>query len=400
MPRKEILMKLLFKLFIKNYEETDDPAVRNQYGNFSGIFGIFSNALLFLVKLILGLVTSSISITADAINNLCDAGSSVITIFGFKIAGKPADAKHPYGHARMEYVSGLIVSCLITAIGFDLLISSIQKIITPTETKFTVLSIVILVLSLAVKLFQGLVYRSAGKAINSTSLIASSTDSINDVISTSVVIIGAIIGITTDIMLDGWLGAAVALFVIYSGIKLIIETSDPLLGAAPDEELVNELSEKILSYDGVVGLHDLVVHNYGFGRCFASVHVEVPASTNVMTSHDTIDNIEFDVLAEMNIHLVIHLDPVETDNPKIDELKAVINTILQSKHPDITMHDFRVVFGDTHTNLIFDVNLPFEYETEDNFFCSELTKEIRKVDPNYNTVITVDRNYMNSRQKN
>ena len=393
-------MKLLFKLFIKNYEQTDDVVVRNKYGNFSGLFGIFSNAILFLVKIILGTLTSSISITADAINNLCDAGSSVITIFGFKIAGKPADAKHPYGHARMEYVSGLIVSCLITAIGFDLLIGSIEKIITPSETNYSVLTVIILVLSVLMKLFQGLVYRAAGKAINSTSLIASSADSINDVISTTVVIIGAIVGLTTSIQLDGWLGTAVALFVIYSGIKLIIETSDPLLGAAPDEELVSKLSEKILSYDGVIGIHDLVVHNYGFGRCFASVHAEVPASTNVMISHDTIDNIEFDVLEQMNIHLVIHLDPVETDNPRIDELKAVVKTILSSKDPDITMHDFGVVFGDTHTNLIFDVDLPFEYEVDDDEFCSELTKDIRKIDPSYNTVITVDRNYMNSRKKN
>lgn len=393
-------MKLLFKLFIKNYEDTSDPAVRNRYGKFSGLFGIASNLLLFLAKVILGTITSSISITADAVNNLCDAGSSIITMFGFKISGKPADAKHPYGHARMEYVSGLIVSCLITAIGFDLLIGSVEKIIAPSETKYSVLSIVILCVAVIVKLVQGLVYRAAGKAISSTSLIASSTDSINDVISTGVVIIGAIIGLTTNIMLDGWLGCAVALFVIYSGIKLIIETSDPLLGAAPDSELVEKLSKKIMSYDGVIGIHDLVVHNYGFGRCFASVHAEVPASTNVMISHDTIDNIEFDVLEEMNIHLVIHLDPVETDNPKIDELKAVVYAILTAKDPDITMHDFRVVFGDTHTNLIFDVELPFEYETEDDYFCSEITKEIRKVDPTYNTVITVDRNYMNSRKKN
>lgn len=393
-------MKFLFRLFIKNADETSDHAVRNAYGKFTGLFGIVSNAVLFIVKIILGTLTSSISITADAINNLCDAGSSVITMFGFKIAGKPADAKHPYGHARMEYISGLIVSCLITTIGLDLLISSIEKIIFSTETKYSLISIIILVISVFVKLFQGLVYRSAGKAISSTSLIASSTDSINDVISTTVVIIGAIIGLTTEIQLDGILGCAVALFVIYSGIKLIIETSDPLLGAAPDEELINKLSEKILSYDGVIGIHDLVVHNYGFGRCFASVHAEVPASTNVMISHDTIDNIEFDVLETMNIHLVIHLDPVETDNPKINELRAVIEIILKSKDPRITMHDFRVVFGDTHTNLIFDVNLPFDYETNDDFFCSEITKEIRKVDPTYNTVITVDRNYLNSRKKN
>lgn len=393
-------MKHLFRLFIRNADDTADPAVRNAYGNFTGIFGIISNAILFAVKLIIGIITSSISVTADAINNLCDAGSSVITIFGFKIAGKPADAKHPYGHARMEYISGLIVSCLITAIGFDLLLGSIEKIITPTETHYSLLSVIILSITVIMKLFQGLVYRSAGKAINSTSLIASSADSINDVISTIVVIIGSVIGLTTDIMLDGWLGSAVALFVIYSGIKLIIETSDPLLGAAPDEDLVNTLSEKLLSYDGVIGIHDLVVHNYGFGRCFASVHAEVPASTNVMISHDTIDNIEFDVLENMNIHLVIHLDPVETDNPKITDLKTAIQIILASKDPRITMHDFRVVFGESHTNLIFDVNLPFDYNTNDDFFCSEITKDIRKIDPTYNTVITVDRNYMNSRKKN
>ena len=393
-------MNALFKLFIRNASDTSDPTVRNAYGKFTGIFGIASNAFLFIVKVILGSLTKSISITADAINNLCDAGSSFITMFGFKIAGKPADSKHPYGHARMEYISGLIVSCLITAIGFDLLISSVEKIIFPSETKYSVVSIIILVATILVKLFQGFVYRSAGKRISSTSLIASSTDSINDVISTTVVIIGSIIGLTTDIMLDGWLGCAVALFVIYSGIKLIIETSDPLLGAAPDVSLVEELSNKILSYDGVIGIHDLVVHNYGFGKCFASVHAEVPSNVDVMISHDTIDNIEFDVLKNMNIHLVIHLDPVDTDNPKIAELKAVVQVILASKHPDISLHDFRAVFGETHTNLIFDVDLPFEYEEDDDVFCSEVTKEIRKVDPTYNTVITVDRNYINSRKTN
>lgn len=393
-------MNSLFKLFIKNADDTSDPAVRNAYGNFTGFFGIISNLILFAVKVILGVVTASISVTADAINNLCDAGSSIITVFGFKIAGKPADAKHPYGHARMEYISGLIVSCLITSIGFDLAISSVEKIITPTETKYSVLGIVILGITVLAKLFQGIVYRCAGKRIDSQALIASSTDSINDVISTVIVIIGSVIGLTTDLRVDGWLGCALALFVIYSGIKLIIETSDPLLGAAPDEELVNKLSEKILSYDGVIGIHDLVVHNYGFGRCFASVHAEVPAKTDILLSHDTIDNIEFEVLEQMNIHLVIHLDPIETDNSAVNDLRTAVQIILQHKDPRITMHDFRVVFGDTHTNLIFDINLPFEYEADDQEFCFEITKAIRKIDPTYNTVITVDRNYMNSRNKN
>ncbi|MBR6681937.1 MAG: cation transporter [Clostridia bacterium] len=390
---------MLFKLFIKDYENTDLPSVRNAYGKFTGIFGIISNIFLFAVKIILGTLTASISITADAINNLSDAGSSSITLFGFKIAGKPADAKHPYGHARMEYISGLIVSCIITSIGFDLFISSIERIITPVETSYSVVSIIILVLSIGVKLYQGIVYRTAGKRINSASLIAASTDSINDVISTSVVVVGSIIGLTTDINLDGWLGLAVALFVVYSGVKLIFETSDPLLGAAPDEELVAKLSEKILSYDGVIGIHDLVVHNYGFGRCFASVHAEVPAEKNILESHDTIDNIEFDVLKEMNVHLVIHLDPVETDNHELNVLKAAIQCIIESKDKDISMHDFRAVFGHTHTNIIFDVNVPFEFDIDDDELCNYITKEVKKLDPKYNTVITVDRSYMNYRHK-
>ncbi len=390
---------MLFKLFIKDCENTELPYVRNAYGKFAGIFGIISNIFLFSVKFILGLITSSISITADAVNNLSDAGSSSITLFGFKIAGKPADKKHPYGHARMEYISGLIVSCIITSIGIDLLISSVERIITPAETTYSVIGIVILALSVAVKLYQGLVYRAAGKKINSTSLIAASTDSINDVISTSVVIIGSIIGLVTDINLDGWLGCAVALFVVYSGVKLIIETSDPLLGAAPDEELVEKLTEKILSYDGVIGIHDLVVHNYGFGRCFASVHAEVPAKNDIIVSHDTIDNIEFDVFETMNIHLVIHLDPVETDNEELNLLKAAVQSIIKEKNDMISMHDFRVVFGNTHTNIIFDVDIPFELEINDDEFCNEITREIRKIDPSYNTVITVDRNYMNYRKK-
>lgn len=393
-------MNFLFKLFIKDSENTSDPAVRNGYGRFTGVFGIVTNAVLFAVKIILGTLTSSISITADAINNLCDAGSSFITLFGFKIAGKPADAKHPFGHARMEYLSGLIVSCLITAIGFDLLFGSVEKIIFPSETKYSVISIVILATTVVLKLFQGLVYRSAGKKICSTSLIASSADSINDVISTTVVIIGSIIGLTTDIMLDGWLGCAVALFVVYSGIKLIIETSDPLLGAAPDESLVNDLSQKILSYDGVIGIHDLVVHNYGFGKCFASAHAEVPASVNVMVSHDIIDNIEFDVLKSMNIHLVLHLDPIETDNAAVNELRVAASVIVASKGQGITMHDFRVVFGETHTNIIFDINVPFECDIPDDELCSMITKDIKTIDSRYNTVITVDRTYINSRSAN
>lgn len=391
---------MFFNMFIKNAANVDDPNVRLAYGKFTGIFGIVTNILLFITKVSLGLLTSSIAVIADAVNNLSDAGSSLITMLGFKIAGKPADEEHPFGHARMEYVSGLIVSCIISAIGIDLLISSVEKIFTPSETKYSVVGIIVLVATVVVKLLQGLVYRSAGKKINSQSLIASATDSINDVISTTVVIIGAIVGMLTSLSLDGYFGCAVAAFVIYSGIKLVIETTNPLLGEAPDEELILALNSKIMSYDGVLGIHDLMVHNYGFGKCFATAHAEVAADSDVVESHDLLDNIEYDVLREMNIHLVLHLDPVDNKTPEVLELKEYVKKKLLEMNSEVTLHDFRVVFGNTHTNVIFDVNLPFSYKVEDGEFTKQLTQKIRTNHPEVNTVITIDRVYMNSRQKN
>lgn len=391
---------MIFKYFIKNSEQTDNPEVRNAYGKFAGIFGILTNALLFAVKIILGLLSSSISIIADAINNLSDAGSSLITLFSFKIAGKPADAEHPYGHARMEYISGLIVSCIITAIGFDLFTSSFGRIITPAETHHTTLGIVILFISGLLKLLQSAVYRAAGKKINSPSLIASATDSRNDVVSTLVVILGSAVEIFAKINVDGWFGCAVALFVIYSGIRLILEMTDHLIGNAPSAEAVKALSDKILSYDGIIGIHDLMMHDYGFGRGFASVHAEVDASIDVLISHDLIDNIEYDVLNTMNITLVIHLDPVETNNEELNELRQKVNAIIKEINPSLSMHDFRRVKGPTHSNLIFDVAMPLDCQMDDKTLCQKITAKTREIDPTFNTVITVDRIYMNSRIKN
>ena len=294
---------LPYRLFVKNYQNTDDPAVRNAYGKTAGFFGIATNILLFVVKLVLGLLSGSIAVAADAVNNLTDAGSSLITMFGFRMSEKPADEKHPFGHARMESISGLIVSCLVTAIGLELLKSSIERIITPAETTYSVVSVVILGLTVLLKLYQWAVYRTGGKKIASEALLASAADSRGDVIATSVVVLGAIVGLYSDLHIDACLGCAVALYIIISGIKLVIETADPLVGTAPDPAFVSALSKKLLSYDGVLGIHDLAVHNYGYGRQFASVHVEVDAAVDVMISHDLVDNIEYAILREMGLHL-------------------------------------------------------------------------------------------------
>lgn len=385
---------LPFRLFVKNYRDTDDPAVRNAYGKTAGFFGIATNLLLFAVKLILGLLSGSISVAADAVNNLTDAASSLVTLFSFRLSGKPADERHPYGHARMEYVAALIVSCIVTAIGLELLKSSVERIISPEETRYSVAGTVILSLTALLKLYQWFVYRVAAKRIRSAALLASSADSINDVIATGVVVIGSVVGLLTDWYIDAFLGCGVAAYILVSGIRLIVQTTDPLLGTAPDPGLVKTISDRVLSYDGILGIHDLAVHNYGFGQCFASVHAEVDANVDVMTSHDLVDMIELDVLREMNLHLTIHMDPVVTDDPELAKLKEKVIELARVFHPEISVHDFRAVFGPSHTNLIFDVDLPFNYHTEDAAFAKALTAEIKKLDPRFNAVITVDRTYL------
>ncbi|MDF2632396.1 MAG: cation-efflux pump, partial [Caproiciproducens sp.] len=286
------MFNFIIKKFVKDYQNTDDIKVRERYGKFSGAVGIATNILLFLMKIITGFMFNSISITADAINNLSDSGSSIVTLVGFKMAGKPADQEHPYGHARIEYLSGLIVSFVILIIGFQLAQSSFGKILNPKDAEFSVIAIVVLIVSALIKVWQCLFYKTVGKIISSTTLTATAADSMNDVFSTLAVLAGILITYFTHFNLDGYMGLVVAVLIMVTGVRLIIDTSNPLLGMAPSKELVDEIYKKIMSYDGILGMHDLNVHNYGPMRRFASVHCEVPAGQDIMVSHDIIDNIE------------------------------------------------------------------------------------------------------------
>ena len=387
---------LLIKWFVKDHQNFLNFRVRERYGKFAGMVGIASNSLLFLIKIAVGMLFNSIAIIADAINNLSDSGSSLVTLLGFKISGKPADAEHPYGHARMEYLSGLTVSFLILFLGIQLIHSSVAKIIHPQTAKFSVVFVFALVVSILIKLWQYLFYQKVGKIIDSTTLIATSADSRNDILATSAVLAAAVISHLTGFNLDGYMGVAVAIFIMVSGVKLIMDTSNPLLGMAPTKELVDSIYQKILSYDHIIGLHDLTVHSYGAAQCFASVHCEVSAGQDIMESHDLIDNIERDFLKNDGIHLVIHLDPVVIDDPKTNQLKMVVEKLMGEIAPEISMHDFRVVWGVSHSNLIFDVVVPFDFRWSDAELVELIAKKIKGIDNNYRAVITVDHQYVPS----
>ncbi len=388
------MTELLLKMFVKDHKNTSNTRVREAYGKLAGAAGIVTNLILFALKIIVGTLSGSISITADAVNNLSDSGSSIVTLIGFKISGKPADARHPYGHARMEYVSGLIVSIIIMFLGLELIQDSIRKIIYPQAGRFSWITAAVLIISILLKLWQCMFYRKLGRRISSDAILASSDDSRNDILATSGVLAAAVISYITGFDLDGYMGTAIALFIIISGIKLIYSTVSPLLGTAPSHEMVDSIYKKILSYDGVSGLHDLTVHNYGVSRYFASVHCEVPADQDIMVSHDIIDNIERDFLKDMGIHLVIHLDPVITDNERVNELRQRVRELINDIAPGIDIHDFRVVDGVTHSNLIFDVVVPFGFKYSDDELTDIISDKIVEIDSSYRAVITVDHNYV------
>lgn len=390
------MTQLLLKLFVKDAQDTRNPHVRTQYGQLAGIVGIICNIFLFVAKLSIGLLFNIISITADAINNLSDAGSSIMTLIGFKIASKPADEDHPFGHARVEYISGLVVAFLILNIGIQLVQSSINKILNPESTSFSMVIVIVLIISILVKLWMAGFNTHLGKAINSTTLKATAMDSLSDVISTSAVLVALIAERFTAWKLDGYMGLLVALFIIYSGIKVIKETVSPLLGEAPNQDLVCEVETKISSYQGVLGLHDLMIHNYGPERCFASVHVEVDASEDIMLSHDLIDRIERDFLQEQGIHLVIHLDPIVTDDDVLNFLRSLTQDKVRGIYPSLSIHDFRAVQGATHTNLIFDVTVPHDFDMTDQEIAYAIDQALKTVDQNFYTVITIDHNYIST----
>lgn len=382
---------LILRIFVRDHKNTEDPAVRDKCGRVAGAVGIVTNFLLFLMKIIVGTVFHSVSVTADAVNNLTDSGSSVVTLIGFKMASKPADEKHPFGHARIEYLSGVIVSFIVIFLGLQLGMSSIEKIITPEENALTPVALVVLVISILAKLWQCLFYRKVGRMIKSESVEATSKDSRNDVIATSVVLLGAVITMLTGVNLDGYMGAAVALFIVFSGVQLTISTADPLLGQAPEGELVQTITEKMLSYPGIIGMHDLAVHNYGVGRCFASAHCEVDAKNDILVSHDLIDNIERDFSRDLGIHMVIHLDPVIVGDARTDALHCKVQSLVTALYPTVTIHDFRVIWGVTHSNIVFDAAVPFAVKDSDAVITQKLEAEIQKLDPDYRTVVTIDR---------
>ncbi|MDD3429283.1 MAG: cation diffusion facilitator family transporter [Oscillospiraceae bacterium] len=385
------MTEFLTRTFIKNYTDIKNPTVRSAYGKVAGIVGIFCNLLLFAGKLAVGTVFGSIAITADAINNLSDASSSIVTLIGFKMAEKPADDGHPYGHARIEYLSGLIVAFMILLIGVELLKSSFAKILAPTAVQFSVLTVIVLLGSIMVKLWMALFNRKLGKKIDSATLIATAMDSRNDVITTTAVLLASIFAYFTGWQIDGYVGLVVALFILYSGVGIIKDTIDPILGAAPDPEVVRAVAHRILSTEGVLGMHDLMVHDYGPGRRFASVHVEMDADKNPLESHDIIDNLERAMMAEENIQTVIHYDPILTNNTEIKNLKGQVSALLAEIDTALSFHDFRVVKGPLHTNLIFDVVAPHTYKMTEAALKAEIDRKAKLLNENYYTVVTVDR---------
>lgn len=389
------MQKLLVKLFIKNYKNTSDPIVRGKYGTLSGIIGIISNILLCSIKIFIGFISSSISIMADGINNLTDAGTSIITLIGFKLSSAPADEDHPFGHERIENITGLIISFLIVIIGFTLGKESITKLINGGSTsEISLITIILMGISIIIKLWQAIFYRKMAKAINSDALIASSKDSLNDSLSTSVVILGlVIIKFTNFTPIDSILGIGLSIFILISGIKMIIETINPLIGVMPTQEEIDKISEKILSYDGIIGIHDLVVHKYGNCTTFVTAHAEVPSDVDVVVSHDIIDNIERDFRNELNIDLTIHMDPVDNKNPKTLELKEKVNNIVKEINEKLSIHDFRVVYGDTHTNILFDVSMPINFSCTPKELREIITTEIKKINENYFVIIQIDQLY-------
>lgn len=383
----------LCRIFVKDYENTKDPQVRERYGKFAGVVGILSNVILCAAKILVGIISGSIAIIADGINNLADASSSIITLAGFKLSSMPEDKEHPYGHARIEYISGMIVSVLIVVVGVELIKSSVDKIMHPSPLEFSWSIVVVLLLAIVVKIWQALFNINIGKRIHSLTLTATGADSRNDVIATTVVLISIIVGKLTGLQIDGYMGCLVALFIIWSGIGLVKETMSPLLGEAPDPELVKSIGEMALSYDGVLGIHDLVVHNYGPGRIFASIHIEVDADADMMESHDMIDNIEREMAKKLHIEITGHLDPVRTNDPVVKKMVQLTSAVAAQIEGVSNIHDLRIVAGPTHTNVIFDAvvepDCPLTFKEIHDAF----QKAVRTEGENYFVVINFDKPY-------
>ena len=388
------MVTLLAKHFIPNYDNTKSPNVRHSYGMLCGIVGILLNVLLFTGKFLAGFFSHSIAITADAFNNLSDAGSSFITLAGFKLASQKPDPDHPYGHGRMEYLSGLFVSLLILLMAVELLKTSVDKILNPQDTLINPVVITILIASILVKIYMSYYNQRIGEKIDSAALLATATDSRGDSISTLLVLISSLFSFFTGIQIDGWCGLLVGIFILYSGFTAAKDTINPLLGQAPDKEYVEEIERIVTSHDLILGIHDMMVHDYGPGRVVVSLHAEVPSDGDLLEMHDLIDHIEQDLANMCHCEAVIHMDPIAVNDPEVDSLKVQIGQIITSIDSELKFHDFRIVKGPTHTNLIFDVLVPYRFAIGDNDLIDLIDTKVKEVNPTYFIVVKIDHTYI------
>lgn len=388
------MITLLSRWFIRDRDHVTDPAVRRAYGQLCGLTGIGLNVLLFIGKFLAGTISGSIAITADAFNNLSDAGSSVITLLGFRLAGRKPDPEHPFGHGRIEYISGLIVSGLILLMGAELAKTSFDKILHPAAVDFSVIAMVILAVSILVKLYMSLYNRQIGKKINSAAMAATAADSISDAISTSAVLAAMLVAKFSGLMIDGYVGIIVAVLILISGVKAAKETIAPLLGQAPETEFVQQIERIVMSHPPICGIHDLVVHDYGPGRVMISLHAEVPAGGDMLELHDVIDNAEIALRRELNCEAVIHMDPIVTDDGITSELRAKVSELVKTIDERITIHDFRIVPGNTHTNLIFDAVVPFDIGISAQEVSERISRLVSEMDSNYFAVVLVEHSYV------
>lgn len=387
------MTNFLIKHFIPNASDVKSPAVRQRYGVVSGVVGILCNALLCTAKIAAGLLTGAVSIVADGINNLSDGGSCVVSLLGFKMAGKPADDKHPFGHGRIEYVAGLIVSFIIVLMGVELAKTSLDKIFHPEEISFSWITPAVLGISILVKLWMCFFNRKMGDKIDSAVLRATAMDSLSDVAATSAVLAGFVIGYWARVNLDGYLGVLVALFILYTGVSTAKGTLDLLLGEAPDPEFVKQIQQEVLSYPEIIGVHDLIVHNYGPGHSVVSLHAEVPCDVDILKIHDTIDNAERDLKKKFDCEVVIHMDPIITDDKETNEIHQKLSSIVRLLDSRGTIHDFRMVKGPTHTNLIFDIVVPHQFRLTDDQVVESLRQAVKALDARYEIVVNVDKAY-------
>ncbi len=393
------MVGLLAKIFIKHSEDTSSPQVRQAYGMLCGLVGICLNIFLFCGKFLAGTISRSVSITADAINNLSDAASSAVMLFGFKMAGAEPDPGHPFGHGRIEYISGLIVSGAILIMAYELVKSSVEKIINPERVEYSTLTLIILVVSIAVKLYMCFYNRSIGKKVDSSAMLATATDSFSDSIATFVVLIAAIVEKLSNLQIDGYCGVLVGVFIFIAGITAARDTLNPLLGQPPAPEFVEQIKTLVMAHPEVLGIHDLIVHDYGPGRQMISLHAEVPAEGDILKLHDAIDNIEHELKRELRCDAVIHMDPVVTMDEQVQLLKEKTTSLIHAVDPKISMHDFRVVAGPTHVNLIFDVLVPFQYHLTDKQVEEKIKETVKKeMGEEYFCAINVDKGYVGEQE--